>query len=112
MRGELGLAAIRGPAEVQPCGAVLGVLFLLMLGLGSGATNLVGPEQFDRAVAVFAAELRIGIDDRLGDVLHLPERLIASANLDSAPLHFTLVDLLALDGHLIVPFPRPSYGRV
>src|SRR5260370_9206756 len=96
---RLGLASVGGLSEVHPSRAVLGVSPLLMLRMRRRAAGFMSPEQLDRAVAVFAAELRIGIAERLGEVLHLPERLITSAYFAPAPLHFTLVDLLALDGH-------------
>ena len=50
-------------------------------------------EQLHRAAAIFAAKLRVLVDQRFGDRLHLPERLIPAGGSNPATLHFTLVKL-------------------
>jgi hypothetical protein len=110
--GEAGGAAIGGEVETGAGGAVLGVglEFVLDVGYGAGGVALV---ELEGAVALFAAELGVAIEDGVGDGFDLPERLIAAGCANAATLYFTLVELLwdgdYFGGH--GGFPGAGFGR-
>jgi hypothetical protein len=79
--------------EASAYGAVFGVGFELVLDVGDGAGG-VALVEFQGAVALFAAELGVAIEDRIGDRLDLPERFIAATCANAATFYFTLVELL------------------
>jgi hypothetical protein len=93
--GRAGFSTIFGLEEVGAVGAVFGVGAVFVLDVRSGTASLVVLVKFDRAAAVFAAKLGIFVDEGFGDILDLPEGLVAPALSDAAPLDFTLVDLFA-----------------
>lgn len=79
--------------EAGAYGAVLGVAleFVLDVRDSAGGVALV---QLQRAVALFAAELGVAVEDGVGDGLNFPERLVAAAGTHTAAFYFTLEELL------------------
>jgi hypothetical protein len=79
--------------EAGADGAVLRVGFELVLDVGDGAGS-VALVELEGAVALFAAELGVAVEDRVGYGLDLPERFIPATCADAATFYFTLVELL------------------
>jgi hypothetical protein len=97
--GEAGLAAVGGFAEEDAGGAVFGVALELVGDVGRRRVGHVVAMDLDRAGAVGAAELGVGIDECLSDGLELPERLVATAGLEAAAFDLALVDFFRFGGH-------------
>jgi hypothetical protein len=108
--GRAGLAvfaAVGGFAEADAGGAVLGVGLELVLDVRDGAGGVAAGD-FERAVAVLAAELGVAVGERVGEGLDLPEGLIAvAAGAYAAAFDFALVKLFRnydyLGGHVFFP---------
>ena len=90
--GHAGLAAVGGFAEVEAGGAVLGVGLELVGDVRRGRVDDVAAVELDRAGAVGATELGVGVRDGFGDGLELPEGFIAAAGLEAASFDLALVD--------------------
>ncbi len=90
------LTPIRSLQKVHPRRAILAIALQLMLHVRRRSPNRVPPKQLHRAPALLAPKLRVLIHQRLGQLLHLPERLVPTRSPHPATLHFTLVKLLAL----------------
>jgi hypothetical protein len=97
--GETRKATVRGFAEDQAGGAVLGVALELMRDVGRRRIGDMVAVQFDRASAVGAAKLGVVVDESFGDRLEFPEGLIAAAELETPAFDLTLVDLFGFGCH-------------
>ena len=88
------LAAVGGFQEACAGLAVLGVGLELVLDVRDGSGGMTAVK-LEWAVAIFAAELGIAVDERVGEGFYLPERFIArTVGTDAAAFYFALVEFL------------------
>jgi hypothetical protein len=90
--GDAGGTTIGGFAEEEAAGAVLGVGLEFVLDVGDGAGSEVALVERDGAVAVFATELGVSVDESFGDGFDLPEGFVARAGgANAAAFYFTFI---------------------
>jgi hypothetical protein len=90
--GDAGGTAVGGFAEEDAAGAVFGVGFEFVLDVGDGAGSEVALVELDGAVAVFATELGISVDEGVGDGFDFPEGFVAGAGgTDAAAFDFAFI---------------------
>src|SRR6202453_5417110 len=93
------LASMGGNLKQHAAGTILRVSRGFVFNIGDRASLAVAAQQLHHAVAILAAKLGVTIFKCGGDRLHLPERLIASANFHATTFHFALIDFFAFDCH-------------
>jgi hypothetical protein len=91
--GAAGGAAVGSFEEAGCGGAVLGVALELVLDVGDGAGG-VALVELQGAVALFAAELGVAVQQGVGYGFYLPEGLIAPGGADATAFNFALKELL------------------
>src|ERR1700679_3382867 len=93
------LASIGRLLEQHAADTILRVSRGFVFNIGDRASLAVAAQQLHHAVAILAAKLGGTIFQCGGHRLHLPERLIASANFHATTFHFALIDFFAFDCH-------------
>jgi hypothetical protein len=96
---EAGGAAVGGLEEVDAGGAVLRVGLQFVLEMGDGAVLGAALEELERAVAVLAAELGVGIIEGIGDGFDLPEGLVTAGGTNPTTLDLALLEVFAFSCH-------------
>jgi hypothetical protein len=97
--GEAGGAAVGGLEEVNSGGAILGVGLEFVLKVGDGAVFGAALEELERAVAVLAAKLGVGIVEGIGDGFELPEGFVTAGGTNPTTLDLALLKVFAFSCH-------------
>jgi hypothetical protein len=90
--GDAGGTTVGGFAEKEAAGAVLGVGLEFVLDVWNGAGSEVALVELDGAVAIFATELGVSVDEGFGDSFYFPEGLVTgTGGADAAAFDFTFI---------------------